>query len=78
MVFSKLARIWELCRPRRARPLPVEAPRMTSVEAFLEGYRAFLANTWGQRCPDSAPGCPCCQQWALYDLFVALNPDPER
>ena len=28
---------------------------------------AAIEETWGPRCPDYEPGCPCCNAWAEYD-----------
>jgi len=30
-----------------------------------------LTEHWGERCPDTEPGCPCCDAWAEYDALQA-------
>lgn len=36
--------------------------------AEKHGYvYAAIAETWGERCPDFEPGCPCCDAWKEYD-----------
>lgn len=30
-----------------------------------------LTEYYGDRCPDHAPGCPCCDAWAEYDRMTA-------
>ncbi len=28
---------------------------------------------WGERCPDYAEDCPCCQMWAMHDRIETLE-----
>lgn len=32
-----------------------------------------IIECWGERCPDYAPGCPCCDAWAQYDALTAAQ-----
>lgn len=31
---------------------------------------------WGERCPDTEPGCPCCDAWAQFDTIVVARTEP--
>lgn len=37
-----------------------------------------ITEHWGDRCPDVAEGCPCCEAWAQYDALTALRAERER
>lgn len=28
---------------------------------------------WGERCPDTEPGCPCCDAWAQFDALMVKS-----
>jgi len=38
---------------------------------FLATYEAFVTKHYGERCEDTAPGCPCCDMWILFDQVKA-------
>lgn len=40
---------------------------MTMIEAAI-------TNWWGERCPETVPGCPCCDAWIEYDALTKREP----
>lgn len=39
---------------------------MNKIEAAITEY-------FGERCPEIAPGCPCCDAWIEYDTLVSTR-----
>lgn len=37
-----------------------------------------ITKTYGDRCPDHEPNCPCCQAWEAYDAIRATQAENER
>lgn len=35
----------------------------------------MIEEDFGERCPDFAEGCACCEVWAAYDDLVKRHPD---
>lgn len=42
---------------------------MTKIEEAITEW-------FGERCPDTYPGCPCCDAWAEYDALIANKGKP--
>lgn len=42
----------------------------TAQESWLERR---IRNYYGQRCPDFAKDCACCDAWSLYDKIIKDN-----
>jgi hypothetical protein len=40
---------------------------------FLAKYKKYVTEYYGQRCKTRAPGCACCEAWALYDLTETMT-----
>lgn len=37
-----------------------------------------ITQWWGERCPETFPGCPCCDAWIEYDAMMKREPIIER
>lgn len=48
------------------------------TKSFMEHFRLYLTNQFGERCPDFDEDCSCCKIWAIYDETNAIvTPDVE-
>ncbi|MDX5412885.1 MAG: hypothetical protein LPK02_07540 [Rhodobacterales bacterium] len=38
----------------------------------MRKIKEAITEHYGPRCPDTEPGCPCCDAWAEFDLLLSF------
>lgn len=70
--------ITDLVQMKRPEKETQKKPEKTEYEQLVDAYQKYLIKHYGPRCLTLEPGCQCCANWKLYDLFRMMVVDCDK